>query len=97
MCHPTPHTRLSLTDTDRLVLEVASHLPGAPGPRERLIRERTGMRPIRYFQHLNHLLDHPHAVAAYPLLINRLRRVRDSRRTAHDHEPTTPYTEDAAA
>jgi hypothetical protein len=55
------------------------------------------MRPIRYFQHLNHLLDHPHAVAAYPLLINRLRRVRDSRRTAHDHEPTTPYTEDAAA
>ena len=73
-----------LTDLDRHILEIASHLTAAtpPGRRERYIREQADITPTRFYQHLNALLDHPAAAAGYPLLVNRLRRIRDTRRTA---------------
>ena len=37
------------------------------------------MSPTRYYQVLNALLDKPEAMAADPLLIKRLRRLRTSR------------------
>ncbi|QFQ98325.1 DUF3263 domain-containing protein [Streptomyces phaeolivaceus] len=51
-----------------------------PGAKERAIRERLGIAPVRYYQLLNALLDDPRALAHDPVTVNRLRRVRASRR-----------------
>ncbi|MFD8005195.1 DUF3263 domain-containing protein [Streptomyces mirabilis] len=53
---------------------------GGPGATERAIRERLGLAPVRYYQLLNALLDDPRALAHDPITVNRLRRIRDSRR-----------------
>ncbi|MGW7252849.1 DUF3263 domain-containing protein [Streptomyces sp. NPDC054834] len=52
-----------------------------PGAKERAIREELGLAPVRYYQLLNALLDDERALAHDPITINRLRRVRESRRT----------------
>ncbi|MDX2898118.1 DUF3263 domain-containing protein [Streptomyces scabiei] len=51
-----------------------------PGAKERVIRERLGLAPVRYYQLLNALLDDPRALAHDPVTVNRLRRVREGRR-----------------
>ncbi|MEU9520822.1 DUF3263 domain-containing protein [Streptomyces sp. NPDC048224] len=51
-----------------------------PGAKERAVREELGLAPVRYYQLLNALLDDPRALAADPVTVNRLRRVRESRR-----------------
>ncbi|MEU6553023.1 DUF3263 domain-containing protein [Streptomyces sp. NPDC046915] len=51
-----------------------------PGAKERAIREELGLAPVRYYQLLNALLDDERALAHDPITINRLRRVRESRR-----------------
>ncbi|WP_059006185.1 DUF3263 domain-containing protein [Streptomyces specialis] len=69
-----------LSERDRAVLAVArAAWPGA-GAKERAIRERLGISPTRYYQLLNALLDDPRALAHDPVTVNRLRRLRDSRR-----------------
>ena len=50
-----------------------------PGAKETAIRERFGLAPTRYYQVLNALLDRPAALEADPLLVRRLRRLRDAR------------------
>ncbi|MBL1110222.1 DUF3263 domain-containing protein [Streptomyces sp. 5-8] len=54
--------------------------PGA-GAKERAIREELGLVPVRYYQLLNALLDDERALAHDPVTVNRLRRIRESRRT----------------
>jgi hypothetical protein len=49
-------------------------------PKERAIRERFGFSTARYYQLLNRALDLPEAVAYDPMLVRRLRRVREARR-----------------
>lgn len=49
------------------------------GAKEVAIRERFGLSPTRYYQALNALVDRPAALAADPLLVRRLRRLRASR------------------
>jgi uncharacterized protein DUF3263 len=49
------------------------------GAKERAVRELFDMSATRYYQVLNALLDRPEALAADPLLIKRLRRLRASR------------------
>lgn len=49
------------------------------GAKEQAIRELFDMSATRYYQVLNALLDRPEALAADPLLVKRLRRVRASR------------------
>jgi hypothetical protein len=49
------------------------------GAKEQAIRELFDMSATRYYQVLNALLDKPEAIAADPLLIKRLRRLRASR------------------
>ena len=50
------------------------------GAKETAIRERFGVTPTRYYQALNALVDQPAALAADPLLVRRLRRLRSARR-----------------
>ena len=51
-----------------------------PGAKETAIREQFGVPPTRYYQVLNALVDRPAALAADPLLVRRLRRLRSARR-----------------
>lgn len=50
------------------------------GHKDNAIRATFGTTPIRYYQVLARLLDEPEALAADPVLVSRLRRVRDERR-----------------
>lgn len=43
------------------------------------IAEKLSLSAVRYYQLLNTLLDDPDALAAEPVLVKRLRRIRDSR------------------
>jgi Protein of unknown function (DUF3263) len=52
------------------------------GAKEQAIRELFDMSATRYYQVLNNLIDQPEALAADPMLIKRLRRLRSSRQRA---------------
>ena len=69
-----------LTDRDRAVLAVERRSWPGPGAKERAIREQLAISPTRYYQVLNTLLDDPRALAHDPVTVNRLRRVRETRR-----------------
>ncbi|GGV77191.1 DUF3263 domain-containing protein [Streptomyces griseoloalbus] len=71
--------RLGRREQDVLALERRGFT--GPGVKERAIREELGLAPVRYYQLLNALLDDPRALAHDPVTVNRLRRVRDTRRT----------------
>ena len=49
------------------------------GAKETAIRDLFGVPPTRYYQALNALVDRPEALAADPLLVRRLRRLRSTR------------------
>ncbi|MFF4951787.1 DUF3263 domain-containing protein [Streptomyces chattanoogensis] len=69
-----------LSSRDEAVLAVERRSWPGPGAKERVIRERLGISPTRYYQLLNALLDDPRALAHDPVTVNRLRRIRDARR-----------------
>lgn len=50
------------------------------GAKETAIRDLFGTTPTRYYQALNALVERPEALAADPLLVRRLRRLRTARR-----------------
>lgn len=52
------------------------------GSKEQAIRDLFDMSATRYYQVLNGLLDRPEALAADPMLVKRLRRLRESRQRA---------------
>jgi hypothetical protein len=52
------------------------------GAKEAAIRELFGMSPTRYYQVLNAVVDRQEALAADPMLVKRLRRLRASRQKA---------------
>ena len=49
------------------------------GAKDTAIRTRFGVPPTRYYQALNALVDQPAALAADPMVVGRLRRVRSAR------------------
>ncbi|OZF40785.1 hypothetical protein CH296_00575 [Rhodococcus sp. 14-2496-1d] len=59
----------------------------AQGSKEADIAERFSLSPIRYYQLLNQLLDDPAALAAEPVLVKRLRRIRDERALSRRSAP----------
>ena len=50
------------------------------GQKERAIRERFGISSARYYQLLNRVIEHPEALEYDPVLVQRLRRLRETRR-----------------
>lgn len=50
--------------------------------KERAIRARFGFSPSRYHQLLHRIIDRPEALIYDPMLVRRLRRVREVRRRA---------------
>lgn len=49
------------------------------GNKEQAIRDMFDLSPTRYYQVLNQVIDNPQALAAEPLLVRRLRRLRATR------------------
>ena len=68
-----------LTDRDLEMLAFERQWWRHAGAKETAIRERFGLAPTRYYQALNALVDRPAALAADPLLVRRLRRLRAAR------------------
>ncbi len=50
-----------------------------PGAKEQAIHDLFGLTPTRYYLRLNRLLDEPAATAHDPVLVKRLRRLRETR------------------
>jgi hypothetical protein len=73
---------MPLSDRDRAILDFERSWWSEPGPKELAIRERFDLSPTRYYQVLNELLDSADAIAYDPLVVRRLRRLRDRRRRA---------------
>lgn len=74
---PMPSTGLS--DEQAALLEFEKNWWSLSGSKESEIRERFGISPTRYYQLLNALIDSPDALAHDPLLVKRLRRLRETR------------------
>ena len=70
---------VSLSRREHEMLTFERHWWRRAGAKETAIRDRFGVPPTRYYQVLNALVDRPDALAADPLLVRRLRRVRAAR------------------
>jgi hypothetical protein len=68
-----------LSDREREMLAFERQWWKYAGAKEQAIKELFDMSATRYYQVLNALIDSPSALAADPMLIKRLRRLRASR------------------
>jgi Protein of unknown function (DUF3263) len=68
-----------VTRRDREILAFERQWWKYAGAKEQAIRELFDMSATRYYQVLNALIDSPDALAADPMLVKRLRRLRASR------------------
>lgn len=68
-----------LARRDREILAFERQWWKYAGAKEQAIRDLFGMSATRYYQVLNALIDTPAALAADPMLVKRLRRMRASR------------------
>lgn len=71
-----------LTRRDRDVLQFERQWWQFAGAKEQAIKEMFDLSPTRYYQVLNAVIDNPAALAYDPLLVRRLRRMRQSRQQA---------------
>ncbi len=71
-----------LTARDQQILEFERQWWKYSGAKEQAIRDLFDLSPTRYYQVLNHLIDSPAALSADPMLVKRLRRLRESRQRA---------------
>ncbi|MDU4730480.1 DUF3263 domain-containing protein [Corynebacterium kefirresidentii] len=80
-----------LSDLDAAILDFEETAPRSIGRKEEAIRAQLDISPVRYHQRLNLLLDAPAAAQSHPLLVARLRRVREerenTRRAARGNNP----------
>jgi len=67
-----------MTEQERAILAMEGRWWRLAGHKEQAISDELGLSPIRYYQILVRLLDTPEALAADPVLVNRLRRIRAS-------------------
>lgn len=75
---------MALTETDRAILAFEAEWTRHAGAKEEAIRATLGMGPARYYQLLGRLIDTAEALEYDPLLVKRLRRVRDERVARRD-------------
>ncbi|WEK60474.1 MAG: DUF3263 domain-containing protein [Candidatus Microbacterium colombiense] len=68
-----------LTERDRAVLAIEAAWPRHGSAKEEVIRAQLGMSAARYYQVLGRLLESDAALEYDPMLVRRLRRLRDVR------------------
>ncbi len=76
---PVPPAPAGLTRREHEILVFERQWWRRAGAKDTAIRARFELPPTRYYQVLNALVDRPEAVAADPLVVGRLRRVRAAR------------------
>lgn len=69
----------ALGDRDQAILALEAAWPRHSGAKEEAIRAQLGLTPARFYQLLGRLIDTKEALAHDPLLVGRLRRIRDQR------------------
>ena len=80
--HAVDAEATGLSDRDRQILEFERQWWKYAGAKEEAIKDLFSMSATRYYQVLNALVDRPEALAADPMLVKRLRRLRASRQKA---------------
>lgn len=68
-----------LSEADAALLDFEASWWSASESKDAEVLARFGMSGPRYYQHLNSLIDRPEALAYAPLLVKRLRRLRERR------------------
>lgn len=68
------------TDEHRSVLDFEKHWWRHQGNKAAQIQARLGLTTARYYRLLNAAIDHPDALSHDPMLVKRLRRLRDVRK-----------------
>lgn len=77
---PPAQEPYELTDRDRKMLKFEGQWWRYAGAKEDTIRREFDMSSTRYYQIVNALIDRPEALAAEPMIVKRLRRLRTDRR-----------------
>jgi hypothetical protein len=83
--HQTPEvcaltSTAGLSDDEMAMLELEASWWKHNGLKETLVRERFDISPTIYYARLGRLIDRPEALAAAPLVVRRLQRLREQRR-----------------
>lgn len=83
---------MELTDRDRAILDFERSWWSESGPKEMLIRDKFELSATRYYQILNELVASEEAYSYDPLVVRRLRRLRDRRRRArHENQQMSEH------
>ena len=80
--HPSEDEPEGLSCREREMLAFERQWWRYAGAKEQAIREQFDSSATRYYQDLNNLIDRPAALAADPMLVKRLRRLRSGRQRA---------------
>ncbi|HOA87467.1 MAG: DUF3263 domain-containing protein [Microbacteriaceae bacterium] len=72
----------TLDARDRAILDFERDWPQHVGAKEEAIRAELQLTPSRYYQLLGRVIDSREALAYDPMLVGRLRRMRDAREAA---------------
>lgn len=72
----------SLTELETKILDFEAQWWKFAGAKESAIKELFDMTPPSYYQLLNNLIDRDDALLAAPMLVKRLRRLREARTNA---------------
>ncbi len=67
------------SDLDLRLLDFEREWWRHAGSKESVVKENFGISLSEYYERLNHLIDSDEALAAQPLLVKRLRRLRAQR------------------
>ncbi len=73
---------MALTERDKSILDFERSWWAEDGPKDTAIRDRFELSTTRYYQLLSELLESAAAYEYDPLVVRRLRRLRDRRRRA---------------
>ncbi len=71
-----------LSELENKLLEFERNWWRHAGSKESAIKELFNLTPPAYYQLLNNLIDRQEALMAQPILVKRLRRIRDARTMA---------------
>jgi hypothetical protein len=77
-----PEPLSGLSELETKVLEFERQWWKYAGAKESSIKELFDLAPPAYYQLLNNLIDRPEALQAQPMLVKRLRRLREARTTS---------------
>ncbi len=81
---------MELTERERAILDLERSWWTESGPKEIAISGRLELSTTRYYEILNALIDRPEAESHDPMVVRRLRRMRDRRRRSrHEHVAAT--------